>query len=240
MVMSLLLRTGLITILLLACIGAASAASFDNGGFENPHVINPLGWDIYQDGTLFLVWDVQWVNDGTAAAAQTAGVTIANAEFQNVGAISITPAEGDQYAELDTDWDGPGGAINDEPANVIISQTFDTVPGAVYHVSYYQRCRNSQCDLQFDWTGDSPVTTTGDLTAWKPIGFDRTASGSETTISFTGLGTPDSYGALLDGVVVTQTTFPPPVPEFPTIALPAGLIIGLLGAVLFIKRTKEN
>ncbi len=111
-----------------------------------------------------------------SCCTQTAGVTIANAEFQNVGAISITPAEGGQYAELDTDWDGPGGSINDEPANVIISQTFDTAPGAVYHISYYQRYRNGQCDLQFDWTGDSPVTTTGDLNAWKFIEFDRHGS----------------------------------------------------------------
>ena len=33
---------------------------------------------------------------------------------------------------------------------------------------------------------------------------------------------------------------PIPSPEFPTMAVPAGLIIGLLGAVLFIQRTKEN
>jgi len=31
-----------------------------------------------------------------------------------------------------------------------------------------------------------------------------------------------------------------PAPEFPTIALPAALIVGMLGAVLFIQRTKEN
>ena len=33
---------------------------------------------------------------------------------------------------------------------------------------------------------------------------------------------------------------PPPVPEFPTMALPVALIVGLLGVVLFIRRTKEN
>ena len=30
------------------------------------------------------------------------------------------------------------------------------------------------------------------------------------------------------------------VPEFPSLALPAGMIVGLLGAVLLIKRTREN
>jgi len=31
-----------------------------------------------------------------------------------------------------------------------------------------------------------------------------------------------------------------PVPEFPTVALPAALIVGILGAVFFIRRTEEN
>jgi hypothetical protein len=31
-----------------------------------------------------------------------------------------------------------------------------------------------------------------------------------------------------------------PVPEFPTLALPAALIIGMLGVVLFVKRPKEE
>ncbi len=33
---------------------------------------------------------------------------------------------------------------------------------------------------------------------------------------------------------------PLPTPEFPTMALPAAMIVGLLGAVLFMKRTKES
>jgi hypothetical protein len=31
-----------------------------------------------------------------------------------------------------------------------------------------------------------------------------------------------------------------PIPEFPAMALPAALIVGMLGAVLFIRRTREN
>ena len=33
---------------------------------------------------------------------------------------------------------------------------------------------------------------------------------------------------------------PIPSPEFPTLALPAGLIVGMLGVVLFIQKTKED
>jgi outer membrane protein assembly factor BamB len=41
-----------------------------------------------------------------------------------------------------------------------------------------------------------------------------------------------------DYITVEEGTTP--APEFPTMALPAALIVGMLGAVLFIRRTKEN
>jgi hypothetical protein len=43
-----------------------------------------------------------------------------------------------------------------------------------------------------------------------------------------------------DPIVTNPDDPSTPVPEFPTMALPAGLIMGLLGAVLFIQRIKEN
>jgi len=39
---------------------------------------------------------------------------------------------------------------------------------------------------------------------------------------------------------VSCTADPTPVPEFPTLALPVALIIGMIGAVLFIRETREN
>ena len=42
------------------------------------------------------------------------------------------------------------------------------------------------------------------------------------------------------GMNVTCIPDPIPTPEFPTMALPAALIVGMLGAVLFLQRTKEN
>ena len=63
--MRIIVKTGIIAVMLLACIGAASAASFQNGGFERPLVISPLTWNIFADNTPLLVWDVQWANDGS-------------------------------------------------------------------------------------------------------------------------------------------------------------------------------
>jgi large repetitive protein len=39
---------------------------------------------------------------------------------------------------------------------------------------------------------------------------------------------------------ITVNTSTTPAPEFPTVALPVALLVGMLGAVLFIQRTKEN
>jgi hypothetical protein len=54
--------------------------------------------------------------------------------------------------------------------------------------------------------------------------------------------TNDLTGASSSGISGYYVTGAPitPAPEFPTMALPAALIIGMLGAVLFIQRTKEN
>ena len=62
------------------------------------------------------------------------------------------------------------------------------------------------------------------------------------TVGFEDLlgGGDQDYNDINLEVTCTPIITPPPVPEFPTMALPAALIIGLLGAVLFIKRTKEN
>ena len=50
----------------------------------------------------------------------------------------------------------------------------------------------------------------------------------------------DCYGVALDNIIVEEQENNVPVPEFPTMALPAGLIVGILGAILFIQKTKEN
>jgi hypothetical protein len=56
----------------------------------------------------------------------------------------------------------------------------------------------------------------------------------------------DSYYNVIDedtGDVVLHVACrkdPVPIPEFPALALPAALIVGILGAVLVLQRTKEN
>jgi hypothetical protein len=94
--------------------------------------------------------------------------------------------------------------------------------------------------MKFDWTGAPSVVTTDSTTSWTQFDYDLEATQALTTISFTDIGTPNSYGSLIDNVIVDCTYTPPAIPEFPTMALPVALIVGLIGAVLFIKSTKEN
>jgi len=51
-----------------------------------------------------------------------------------------------------------------------------------------------------------------------------------------GVNSPGSYIY----AIFADKTSTPAVPEFPTMALPVALIVGMLGAVLFIQRTKQN
>jgi len=243
--MEITVKTGIIAVMILACIGAASASNLiQNGGFEAPVVTNGAGWYIYPDGYSGLEWDIKWADPVTAAAALAfdPSLTLANAELQNQEAIpSIDAHTGDQYAELDTDWDGPGG-LNGEMANVTISQTLQTSIGQTCHILYYQSCREADdCTVKVDWAGTPVDQTGGPIGSWVSHTFDVTASAPTTTISFTDMGVSDSIGVLIDDVSVECDPInPPPVPEFPTIALPAALIVGMLGAVLFIQRYKEN
>jgi hypothetical protein len=50
----------------------------------------------------------------------------------------------------------------------------------------------------------------------------------------------NSSGVLLDAVEIAEEGDNIPVPEFPTEALPAVFIVGMLGVILFLQRTKEN
>ncbi len=241
--MNKLLIVGIVVLGLLVSVGAVSANLVTNGGFESPTVANPPGWNIFPDGTSGLDWQVVWANDPLTYLGNPRP-DVANAELQRPPLLGFDAYEGSQYAELDTDWDGPVNTISGEPANVTMSQTFATSPGATYHITYAQHCRSDDthvpCHLQFDWTGSSSAITDGSVSEWQVKSFDRTATGTMTTISFTGVEEADSFGALIDAIDVEETSRPPAVPEFPSMALPASFIVGLIGAVLFIKRTKEN
>jgi hypothetical protein len=61
-------------------------------------------------------------------------------------------------------------------------------------------------------------------------------------MSDSGLEVPQNPAGAFGGISHISFCYSPgiPTPEFPTMVLPAGLLIGIFGAVLFIQRTKED
>ncbi len=172
---------------------------FENGGFENPTLSG--GWNIYADGTSGLAWDVEW-------QAGSGDETPAKAELQQI----YSAHSGEQYLELDSDFDGPGGSISNEAASTRISQTITTVPGQEYEISYFYSARpgygmdDNKVGLYIDgFPWDLSVTTNGvgdSDTNWYQKTNNFTADSTSHTITFADLGDANSFGMFLDDVRV--------------------------------------
>ncbi len=180
-----------------------------NGDFEQPVVTNSAKWDIFPSGTSGLGWTVAWANPTNFG--NKVPPTPALQELHR-GVNGWLPQHGDQYAELDTDWDGPSGPLNGEPALVKISQTVATTPGQKYLVTFYfsPRPGTGAADnhLKLRWNnGDVSPDLSGDgsslsQTAWTQYSYEVTGTGSD-TLEFVGGGTNNSLGVFLDNVTLT-------------------------------------
>jgi len=218
------LALGIVVVMLLACVGAVSAALITNGGFESPETVN---WQVYADGTSDLAWKVEQGLGADPSITPTL-------EIQTQAAIGLTPYVGDQFAELDS------------YANVKISQLISTTAGKTYEISFAQACRNDGGEnpslLGVYW-GDTYLgqTSCTPTMTWVTHNYSPTASSTgQVKLMFVDEGVSNSYGVLLDDVDVVEQENNVPVPEFPTVALPAVLIVGLIGAILFIQKSKEE
>jgi hypothetical protein len=152
----------------------------------------------------------------------------------------------------DTDFTSPATL-----ASVTGSATFTGATGSTMHMGFYDDPENVQgADRAFsdltDFNANFPSLTPGNLI------FED---------GFTAADEDDSFSLDEDNIVVSDPspysmamvfdfTLEGPgfmtghaqsmqknvasVPEFPTFALPAGMVIGLVGAILLIRRTKED
>ncbi|MFT3777995.1 MAG: choice-of-anchor C family protein [Ottowia sp.] len=117
-----------------------------------------------------------------------------------------------------------------------VSQTFDTVAGRTYRVSFYLASNTDQSGAKTVDVLATPGGTTGSFTfpntspstpssmGWTQYSYTFTATSASTTLSFasTVTGTP-ANGAALDNVSVTDVT-PAPVPT-----LSQWMLFGLAG-----------
>ncbi|MCR4275010.1 MAG: hypothetical protein NUW02_03120 [Candidatus Campbellbacteria bacterium] len=184
-----------------------------NGGFELPDVTDGSGWDIFASGFSGLDWTVAWAGAFVGAPAT------ANAELHG-GVNGWLPYELEQYAELDSDWNGHASGPNGEEASTIISEAIATVPGRTYQLSYAFSPRpgtgTSENNLEVSQDGNvlNAVSLDGSAnlnTVWNTYAHSFVAGDSSTDIAFKDLGTPNSEGTFLDNVALFCV--PPQEPE---------------------------
>ncbi|MEX0933535.1 MAG: DUF642 domain-containing protein, partial [Candidatus Paceibacterota bacterium] len=190
----------------------------ENPGFENPVVNDNAGWDIFASGFSGLEWFVDWITPVGAPDD-------ANAEL-HAGVNAWLASEGDQYIELDSDYDGPGGPLNGESASTKISQTVDTVVGETYTLTYdfSPRPGTGSADnvLKVLVNGVEVKSHSADgsgnvNTDWDTFSYSFVATGTTTTIAFSDDGTPNSNGTFLDDTsfeCVPESVIPGPNDNF--------------------------
>jgi hypothetical protein len=84
---------------------------------------------------------------------------------------------------------------------------------------------------------DHALVSGPDAGGWYTVGFED-IFGEQ---SIPGKPGDADYNDVVLNVTCIEDSPPPiPTPEFPTLALPAALIVGMIGAVLLIQRVKEN
>ena len=193
-----------------------------NPGFEATTVTSSTGWDIFANGTGGLGWTVEWApGQPTSYGGQNQPPT-ANLEVQKSGTMPNTgdipdswqADEGNQYAELDADWNGHSGSLNGEPALVKIYQDLTTIPGKKYDVTFAHSPRpgtaSNQNDLIVRWGGSEIAHITnvagGSGTSWTTYHYQVTATTALTRLEFEGGGYADALGVFLDDTGLNEKT----------------------------------
>lgn len=194
---------------------------------------------------------------GAAAAALLLAGAAQAAAFQN-GSFELTGTGGAGIAQVDpgettitgwtvggggvhyvgSHWNGAAGSTYSLDLNISvdfdpgrISQTFDTIEGNIYTVTFSmagnpdgrQTGSSAIKTMTVEATGGALETYTFDTTGhsapsdlgWVTKQYTFTATGPSTTLTFTSLVLDTEYGPTLDNVEVTSVP-PPPPPAGPT------------------------
>lgn len=198
--------TTLVAAALLVVVTPSPAAAnlVTNGGFESPVVTHNLGWDVYDSGTPGLGWSVAWWS-GSPTYNGVTRPAVAHLELHR-GVNGWSHAAGAQHAELDTDWDGPGGGLNNEPASVSIYQDLTTQNG-IYALRYAWSPRPNHGDnrLEVYWGGTKVAEHSGaggGSPVWTSEQLSVNAAAGTTQLEFREVGTANSLGMFLDAVEV--------------------------------------
>jgi choice-of-anchor C domain-containing protein len=214
---------GIVLMLCLACVGTVAAGGMDinlvsNGGFEDPVVSYPYS-TIYAGNGL-----PGWI------------ITTQSIDLMH----AWTPHSGDQCIDLAGNGRGK------------ISQTIKTEVGANYEISFWlsgnphSRYQGPK-GLNVYWAGEKVKSVTfdttgksGDNMGWTLVTISGLKAKATTTeIAFEqGETSDDHYGVVLDDISVIDPVTP--APEFPSTTLPAALLVGFMGIILFVQKSRKD
>ena len=190
---SLVTKLAILPLAIASSIATADTNLVENGSFENTATVTDHNgqWQLFDT-----------ISNWTRSS---------NAKFEiQTNKLGIIPAQdGGQYIELDS------------TANYSISQSIATTAGKKYEVSFYYSARvvgnEATNKAEALWNGESLAVVNSSTKGWTKYSFTVEADSASSVLSFTGAGTSDSVGALIDNVVVTE------VPE------PCAVVTGLYG-----------
>jgi hypothetical protein len=229
------LATGLV--LLLVCVGTVSAGTglnlVENGGFESPVIAGPAA-HYFGSGEL------------SGWAVSNGGVDLYKNTFW-------TPHSGEQSLDLSARTPGK------------ISQTINTANlDGTYTLSFWLAGNPFYDDTHAQgikvfkvyWDGNEVTPTTGSLffdttgrsytdMGWTPVTISGLKATKETTELVFEQGATDDprCGVALDDISVVDPPVDPPVtpaPEFPSAALPASMLVGFMGIVLYVQKSRQE
>ena len=177
-----------------------------NGSFEIPEVTDPAKWQLFPNGYQGLCWTVEWETNVNTYQNQTRPEPALTEYHENVAAGWLAQ-DGDQYAEMDSDWFGPLNPLNGEPALTRLWQNISTNVGQAYTLTYYFSPRPSTAagdnTLLVRVNGNQVASHTaagGAGTSWTLYTYPFIATTSTTKIEFAGAGTNNSLGVFLDNI----------------------------------------
>ncbi|MCA9692711.1 MAG: hypothetical protein KC636_24135, partial [Myxococcales bacterium] len=173
----------------------------DNGSFEIPVVMSPAHWDIYTDAEI-PGWHMKWLNGGACDPDDPVTEPVVELQ-QNLHAIAV---DGIQYAELDSDCQGPAHNANtDEETTIRLFQEIDTSVGAKFEIRFWARARPNVPGAQLITATFGSAQLLTDVPApasWTEYVFVVEIDADITTIAFADTGVPNSLGVFLDHVQV--------------------------------------
>ncbi len=184
----------------------------ENGGFETPDIDSVIG----QRGSTSATW--QYYN-----ADDVDGYSGTNVELWNSGFLGVDAWEGNQFMELNSHANTAGAFT--------VYQSFDTVIGQSYELSFaYRARRNNNEAFNLNLGGSTSTLIDNTFTDhergfWSTFTSFFTAEEEQTTLRFTSV-TPSqrTVGNFIDGVSVKS------VPEIDasSSAIALGLLMGLI------------